>query len=99
MLVVLRHIQAHQLRTGVDHRLDGGQIPGSYHFNESTNRGPINERFELRPALQPVGASENELRIVQREAGRIGVPVVAVDFPGRVGVPGAERVEQLLGFS
>src|SRR5262245_62780844 len=99
MLVVFWHVQMHELRARFDHGLHSGEIACTDGIDEPTDSGPIDERLELRPAIEAVGASENELCVVQRKTRQTGSLVMSVHFLCRVGVSIPKRLEQLLGLS
>ena len=86
-----------QLRAGVQHRPHVVERRRARTASISRlDGGAVDERLELRPALEPVGAREHELRVVQRERRRIGAVVVRVDLGDGGGVAADEACEQFL---
>ena len=99
MLIVFRDIQVHELRASRDHRPHGVEVAVTHREDEPPDRDAIDKGLQLRPAVESVGARQDELRVVQREACGIGVPVVREHFLGRAGASFAKRVEQLPGLA
>ena len=66
------------------------EVSGAHGVDEPPDRRALHERLELRPALEAVGAREHQLRVVQRERGRIRVAVMRGDLGGCAGLAGRE---------
>ena len=98
MLVVLRDVQIHELWTGRHHRPYGVEIAVTHGLDEPTNRHAVDKCLQLGPAVKAVGARQDELRVMEGEGRRIGLPVVGVHFPSHFRIAGAKSVEQFPGL-
>jgi hypothetical protein len=85
-----------QLRARVEHGAHACQVAGPNRIVEAPQGYPIDVRFQARPACEPIGACDHELRVVQSERGPVRVVIVAADFGDGPGIAGAKRVEQFL---
>ena len=66
----IRLLHPRQLWTRVEKRAHSLHVTPAHRGDEAIHRGAVDERLELRPALEAVGAREHELRVVQREGLR-----------------------------
>ena len=98
MLVVRGGVHVDDLGTRLEHGLDAGRVAGTDRLDEARHGGAIHEGLQLRPALESVGAGQHELRVVQRERGRVRSAIVRGDLADGVGAARAKRREQFLGL-
>ena len=98
MLVARGDVHVDDLGTRLEHGLDAGRIAGTDRLDEARHGGAVHEGLQFRPALEPVGAGQHELRLVQRERGRVRSAIVSGDFADGVRAARAERREQFLGL-
>ena len=98
MLVALGDVHVDDLGTRLQQGLDAGRIAGTDRLDEARHGGAVDEGLQFRPALESVGAGQHELRVVQRERGRVRSAIVRGDLGDCVGIALAECREQFLGL-
>jgi hypothetical protein len=67
MLVVLRDVEVHELGASDHHRPHGVEIAGANGLDEPPHRDAVDERLQLGPAVEAVGARHDELRVMESE--------------------------------
>ena len=80
MLIVAGPVHAHQFWTQRQHASHLRHVSRLHRIGEARNGRSIDKGFELRPALEAIGAGQHALRIVEGEVTRIGVALELTYF-------------------
>jgi hypothetical protein len=96
LFVVFGQVHRCELGSDAQELSDEGDVAGLDGLDQAADRDPAHVCLELRPAWIPVGAGQDELRLVKGKRRAIGVAEVCGDFSDRCGIAAPEGVEEIL---